>query len=363
MENVVFLIFFATWITCKGIYDFYILRRLWAFRRIPYVLWQSQGDFCYLIPARDEAENLRHLLSVLPAEKTYVVDDHSTDDTAQVVREKKAHLISLPAGREGKKAALEYGMSHVGAQWVHFLDADVRPHKGVTGYLLAASKPSAQWVSGPIRIAGRGWATQFQAMESGALTILAAGSLALGKPTSANAANLLVRRQAYKQVGGMQKHLAIPTGDDDFLLHEFYRVLGAGALAFCKSFRAQVEVPPAASFSQWWQQRRRWTAKSRFYTLTHVKKGLWLLGLMNLLTLLGFTWGIFWGGLLLVSLLPVHAILIYTAKSFYRYRWSVGDFLLAQAVYPFYVGILGFLALFRPRFTWKGRRYVLLHHE
>lgn len=344
-------------------YDKYIFRRLWAFRKMPYILSSREGDYSYLVPARNESENLRYLLSILPPEKTYVVNDHSTDDTPKVIQEKKAHFLSLPPGKEGKKVALEYGMHYVSSEWVHFLDADARPPKRVTEYLLSAVKPSTQWVSGPIRIAGRGWASRFQAMESGALTLLAAGSVALGKPTSANAANLLVRRQAYKQVGGMQKHLSIPTGDDDFLLHEFYRAYGADALAFCKSFRAQVEVPPAQSFRDWWQQRRRWTAKSRFYTLTHVKSGLWLLGIMNLLTLLGFVWGPLWGGILLANLVPTHAVLVYSAKSFYRYRWSVADFLLAQAVYPLYVVVLGFLAVVKPRFTWKGRRYVLLSHE
>lgn len=98
-----------------------------------------------LIPARDEAENLRRLLPQLmvEAEQVIVFDDGSSDGTGDVAREFGAMVIRgdgvLPEGWTGKnhaccqlaKIAAEVSRS----EWWLFLDADTQVEEGFGGTL------------------------------------------------------------------------------------------------------------------------------------------------------------------------------------------------------------------------------------
>lgn len=102
---------------------------------------REEGDsFSVLIPARNEAENLRVLIPALknqagPASKIYVFDDESTDGTGAVVEELGAIVIRprepLPAGWAGKNRAChelaKAAIEDSDARWYLFLDADTRP--------------------------------------------------------------------------------------------------------------------------------------------------------------------------------------------------------------------------------------------
>lgn len=87
-----------------------------------------------VIPARDEEENLSHLLSDLRAqtfsvEEVICVDDASEDATREVARTGGAHLISLcdkPQGWTGKTWACQHGADAAKGDLLLFLDADVR---------------------------------------------------------------------------------------------------------------------------------------------------------------------------------------------------------------------------------------------
>jgi chlorobactene glucosyltransferase len=85
-----------------------------------------------IVPARDEAENLRRLLPSLnalryPAFEIIVVDDSSTDETATVARALGARVVEagpLPPGWAGKPHACVAGVRAALHQWLLFTDAD-----------------------------------------------------------------------------------------------------------------------------------------------------------------------------------------------------------------------------------------------
>jgi chlorobactene glucosyltransferase len=90
-----------------------------------------------LIPARNESRNIRRCIECIRAQtyarwKMIVVDDHSTDDTPDIVKELAAqdqrirllHSKPLPSGWVGKSHALAQGAKEARGEWLCLLDAD-----------------------------------------------------------------------------------------------------------------------------------------------------------------------------------------------------------------------------------------------
>lgn len=111
---------------------------LWRLRPLPPVVeGRSAGrpTVAVVIPARDEAAALPHLLPPLvasrrPGDEVVVVDDHSTDATARVARSLGARVITppeLPDGWLGKPHACWHGANATSSTVLAFVDADVRP--------------------------------------------------------------------------------------------------------------------------------------------------------------------------------------------------------------------------------------------
>ncbi|MEM1334455.1 MAG: glycosyltransferase family A protein [Actinomycetota bacterium] len=88
-----------------------------------------------VIPARDEAHQLPHLVPPLvaqlrPGDTVVVVDDHSTDATGSIAASLGAEVVTpppLPDGWRGKPHACHVGAAAGSEPTLVFIDADVRP--------------------------------------------------------------------------------------------------------------------------------------------------------------------------------------------------------------------------------------------
>ena len=200
------------------------------------------GDVTVVVPVRDRSGPLRRLLHSI-AEHTpgiggvVVVDDCSTDDTADTARALGASVVArMTSG--GPAAARNSGAATVTTPVIAFLDSDCTVLPGWLDPLLAHLDDANVAVVAPRIVAPRIVAAEGRDGRSGEARLIARyesarSPLDLGPaPASVRprtrvayvpAAALLVRREVFVEVGGF--HEAMPVGEDvDFI----WRVVAAG---------------------------------------------------------------------------------------------------------------------------------------
>ena len=101
---------------------------------------EDLGDITVLIPARNEGPYIGHTLNGVRAQginvRIIVIDDQSSDDTAEQARHSDAQVLSgtaPPAGWSGKLWALEQGLREVKTPYTLLLDADIELATGIAG--------------------------------------------------------------------------------------------------------------------------------------------------------------------------------------------------------------------------------------
>ena len=100
-----------------------------------------------VIPARNEAGRIGPLLAAIVGApgvtQVLVVDDQSSDATAEVARAAGAQVVvgaPLPVGWAGKAWALQQGIEAAAGDWVVTLDADVRPDPRLAESMVARAR-------------------------------------------------------------------------------------------------------------------------------------------------------------------------------------------------------------------------------
>ncbi|MFC6093753.1 glycosyltransferase [Saccharothrix lopnurensis] len=124
------------------------------------------GSVTVVVPARDEERTIDRCLTGLRAQdhpdlRIVVVDDASTDRTAEVVRrhaaeDPRVRLVTgsgPPSGWAGKVHALHVGSAGVDSDWLLYVDADTEAAPDLVGRLLAGAR---RWDVDLVSTSGRG---------------------------------------------------------------------------------------------------------------------------------------------------------------------------------------------------------------
>jgi poly-beta-1,6-N-acetyl-D-glucosamine synthase len=319
-----------------------------------------------VVPVRNEQLRIDALLESLRIQQyknfeIIVVDDHSTDETAVILKKARlANLRILQNSGHGKKAAITTGVIQAEGELIVTTDGDcVVPLKWLATVNETFQDPEVSFAFGPVALVNpRSFFTDLQAIEFASLIGSAASTAAFSLPTMCNGANLAYRRQTFMEVGGYESNEHIASGDDEFLMRKVIEKHPDGVRCMLDK-SCVVETFAETSVRTFFKQRIRWAAKWRYSTSFHAQMLALLIFLTNVLTVVSAI-SLFFGianaiVVLLAIKLILEAVYLLQVSGFLNQRWNWIAFLALQFIYPFYVVITAILSLF-VKVSWRGRK-------
>ena len=317
-----------------------------------------------IIPFRNESEAMPLLLRGLAgldypvsSREFIFVDDHSTDDSAEIISAAGLHgcnLLSLPKGVEGKKHALTLGAQAATGEVLVFTDADCMHEAAwLSSVSWSFTDNKTNMAIGLVRMLPYG----LQSLEFSSLTAITAAATALGHPLMCNGANLACRRETFFQVGGYEGNFHVQSGDDEFLMRKIHKRF-PGTIRLMNEDASVVTTGIQPDLKAFIRQRIRWAGKWKFNTDSVARCTAVFVFLVQVATIVAAVQiltsppsflALLLGLKILSEGLLLHRIALRIGIPF---RFSV--FASASAIYPFYVMAVGSLSFF-PGNTWKGR--------
>jgi cellulose synthase/poly-beta-1,6-N-acetylglucosamine synthase-like glycosyltransferase len=241
-----------------------------------------------ILPAHNEERDLGPTLASLSAQRYpgdaefVVVDDRSTDGTADVIRAAAARdprfrLVQVhePDRRLAPKVnAVDHGIRASGGEIIVTSDADCRYPAGWLEGMVAHFAPGVTMVVGYVETTRRGtvrrWLHRFETIDWLSLMLVSRSLTRFGWKFASSANNQAYRRDAFEEAGGFGAVGRAPSGDEDLLTQRLGRLPGS-RIVFASRPETRVLTQPVASWRRLYLQRRRWV--SRYHHVMHYHPG------------------------------------------------------------------------------------------
>jgi cellulose synthase/poly-beta-1,6-N-acetylglucosamine synthase-like glycosyltransferase len=334
-----------------------------------------------VVPARNEEENIGGLLQALQ-EQTYskelfeviVVDDHSTDGTANIVQQFPAIKL-LQLKEEGinsyKKKAVETGIVAASGELIVTTDADCLPSKDWIETIAAFKEQNESvFIAAPVDLTPnpsplRGEGSNnllsiFQQLDFMVLQGITGAAVYKKQLSMCNGANLAYEKNAFEKVYGFHGIDNIASGDDMLLMHKVWKQY-PDKVHYLKSKEAIVSTQPMKTWKDFLNQRIRWASKAKYYRDKRIILVLLLVYLFNLsflaLAIAGFFSHHYWFYLagLWVAKTIIELPFVYSVASFFNKQSLVKYFFLMQPLHIIYTIVSGLFGQFG-KYEWKGRK-------
>ncbi|MFO8151139.1 MAG: glycosyltransferase [Trueperaceae bacterium] len=245
-----------------------------------------------VVAARDEEVRLPATLAALRALdypgvlRVIVVDDRSSDATAQVVRAARLRdpRLSLVEVRRSSRRmapkvhAVATGVRAGSGEIVLTTDADCVVDPGWARAMVAPfADPRVVWTLGSVTTRrpgeARGFRERFEAIDWLSLMLVSRSLSRLGWSLASSANAQAYRRSAFEAVGGFGLAGRAPSGDEDLLAQRLGRLPRTRSV-FVDEPAARVITAPMPSWRRLIDQRRRWV--SRYQHVDQYHRGFWL---------------------------------------------------------------------------------------
>lgn len=323
------------------------------------------GYFSIVVAARNEENNISNLLESLilikfPVSNYEIIicDDHSSDNTAAIVQAFQQKIPNLklvspsPESQRGKRAALQAGITIAKHDRIIITDADCVTQAGWLNELDLCFTSDTQFLiaHAPL-IKKSGFVNSISCFENMRSFMLITSSFGWGHPVSATARNMGFRKEIFHAEGGYSPTVGSLGGDDDLLLKNF---LDKGyTINLSTSPESAVFSNTSNSFRQYFRQKARHTAASKFYS----KQSKWILVLWHLPNLYAQS------SILLLPFFPevsftffikilFDLILVLSLQKKYNYNFNPFQIVFYQIFYEIFLIINYFTSRFM-KFNWK----------
>lgn len=334
-------------------------------RRVPkaQLLASRLPSVSVIIPARNEALNLPKLLESLRAQEGLemewiVVDDHSTDATAEIAQAAGARVIAareLPEGWTGKNSACFQGAEVARHEWLCFVDADTEFQSHGLGALLSRAVQSPQGATALSVLPYHQMQAVYEQLSAFFNLLMAMGTEAFsqgGKERQKLVGQcLLIRRQDYARVDG---HRSVRSEIlENFFLSRKLRELGVACETYAGRGVLHFRMFPEGSqqLVEGWRKafiRGLGQTSPQMMALTIV----WITGAMTAMLAIVFAPGALSASLYLLVAVQLGIFL----KRVGSYSWATSLFFPIPLCFYQY---LFFSSLVRARrgqgVTWRGR--------
>jgi cellulose synthase/poly-beta-1,6-N-acetylglucosamine synthase-like glycosyltransferase len=296
-----------------------------------------------------------------------VIDDHSTDNTAQIISSFASSGIKLISLNESnalnsyKKKAIQTAIGQCEGDLIITTDADCRMGKDwLTTIVAYYEENDFKMISSPVAyFQEKSFFERAQSLEFLYLIGLGASTIGNNKPSTCNGANLAYEKKAFYEVGGFKGIDDLASGDDELLLHKM-AARYENKIGFLKNREAIVYTHAKPNLAEFIQQRKRWASKSTRYK----NKGIIALGVtvwaFNVSIILNLLGSLFFPGLfkvfliqLLVKILLEFVFLIDVTRFAGRQKllFLLPVLNIMHILYIVYIGIAGNSG----KYNWKGR--------
>jgi len=332
-----------------------------------------------IIPARNEE---KHILSCLEAvtSQAYpaalleiiVVNDHSTDRTAELVRNftgGSVRLINLAdhLDRDAplnsyKKKAIETAVRLSTGELIITTDADcVMNQHWVETIVSYYEHHGSKFIAAPVSFYKENcFFKVFQSLDFLSMQGITGATAHLRCGTMCNGANLAYEKQAFLDVGAFQGIDCIASGDDMLLMYKMYKAYPEG-IGFVKHPHAIVRTLPAEDVSSFMNQRIRWASKADKYEDKRLTAVLAFVYLWNVGIFALFIAGFFrihlwvWCIGLIVFKTLVELFFLWPVARFFQKTRLLWQFFPAQFLHIPYIIAAGWLGKFGS-YDWKSRK-------
>jgi cellulose synthase/poly-beta-1,6-N-acetylglucosamine synthase-like glycosyltransferase len=335
--------------------------------------------FTIVIPARNEEEIIEKCLTTVLSQtysallfEVIVIDDHSTDSTAEIVMKMQQQhhnlrLIQLETLLHGKqlnsykKKAIEYAVTQSTGDWIVATDADCFVNRNwLQTFAAFIDSSKSVFVAAPVKFKNLGsFVSIFQCLDFISLQGITAASVHQGFHSMCNGANLAYNKKVFEEVGGFKGIDNIASGDDMLLMHKIFKRYPE-QIGFLLSKDAIVETLPMQTWKSFFNQRIRWASKADKF---EDKRIFWVLMLVYIfnVSFIVLPFIAFWHSQILlywVVMLLAKTIIelrfVYPVSRFFNQQNLLAWFPVMQPVHIVYTVIAGWLGKFG-KYTWKGR--------
>lgn len=376
------------WFSCLLMFAYILLLLLYRKQWLKIPDFIGENNACYeeifisvIVPARNEEKNINALLETLkhqiyPDElfEVLIIDDFSTDKTAEIVIRFQSNNIKLISLRDFvgensinsyKKKAIEIGIELSRGELIVTTDADCLVNKNWLSTIASFyEKHKPEMIVMPVSIIHTySFIQLFQTIDFMCLQGITGAAVSNHFHGMCNGANLAYTKKAFYEVDGFKHINHIASGDDMMLMHKMAQKNESG-IKYLKSEDVIVNTQPVNSIREFINQRIRWASKADKYQDKSLFPVLLLVYLVNMLLLILIVAVIFipvttncFGviGLLVISKIFFELFFLYPVSRFFKKQNTLWIFPLLQPLHIIYTVAVGGLGKFGS-YQWKGRK-------